>query len=232
MEDKLNYQKKMDYSYSLGSFPTFELCEKKPEVVRVIYLHPQANDSIKSKITHIAAREKIEIIEDEKFFKSLSKDNIFLAAKFSKYKSCLEEKNHLILHQPEQLGNLGTIFRSALAFGIEDIAIIDPSCDSFHPSTIRASMGAFFSLRTENFNSIEDYQKRFDNKIYAFMTGDHPHLKETSLASPYSLLFGSESSGLPQDYEKRFKPIKIKMSPQVDSLNLSLAVAIALHHLY
>lgn len=228
----MNYNKKSDFSYTLGAYPTLELGFNRPELVRVIYLHPLASQKIKDKVYGLSRENNLEVLEGPNFFKGLEKDNVFLAAKFDKYRDKIQDKRHLILHRPEQLGNLGTILRTALAFGLEDIAVIEPSCDRFHPSCIRASMGAHFSLRVESFPSMEDYEKAFKREIYAFMTGDHPLLKEVNFEGTFSLLFGSESSGLPEDFSSRYKPIKIKMSPRVDSLNLSLAVGISLHHIY
>lgn len=93
-------------------------------------------------------------------------------------------------------------------------------------------MGAHFSLKIQPFENMDHYLSHFERPIYAFMTGDHPFLTERDYDKPFSLLFGSESSGLPLDYAQRFMPTKIKISHEVDSLNLSLAVGIALHHLY
>lgn len=228
----MNYQKKFDHSFTLGAYPTFELLEKRPDEVRVIYLHPRANEEIVEKVQELSKQHKIEISDSPRFFSALKKDNVFLAAKFTKYESTLEDEDHLLLHEPEVLGNLGTILRSALAFGIKDVAIIGPSCDVFHPNCIRASMGAHFSLRIKSYSSMDAYQQQFKRPIYAFMTGDHPYLTQQDYEDKISLLFGSESSGLPQEFEHRFHPTKIKMSTEVDSLNLSLAVGIALHHLY
>lgn len=228
----MNYQKKMDYSYSLGAYPTIELCLNKPEQIRVIYLHPKINPHLKDRVLALAKERHLEVFESADFFRGLEKDNIYLAAKFTKYDAKLSQDNHLLLLQPEVLGNLGTIIRSALGFGIKDIALIGPSCDAFHPQCIRASMGALFSLHLQHFASMADYESAFSRPIYAFMTGKHPYLHKQSFKTPWSLLFGSESSGLPEDFQERYHPIKIKMSPLVDSLNLPLAVGIALHHLY
>ena len=228
----MNYQKKLDHSFTLGAFPTLELLGHQPEKVRVLYLHEKVNDELRVKVQRLGQKHSIEISDSPKFFKALAKENIFLAARFSKYETELLDQSHLLLHEPEVLGNLGTILRSALAFGMKDVAIIGASCDVFHPSCIRASMGAHFSLRIKHYTSMEAYLEQFQRPIYAFMTGDHPYLTQRVYEEKISLLFGSESSGLPQAFERRFHPTKIKMSTEVDSLNLSLAVGIALHHLY
>lgn len=57
--------------------------------------------------------------------------------------------NHVVLVNPSNAGNLGTIIRSCIGFGVEDIAIILPAVDLFDPKTIRASMGAKAKIRIE-----------------------------------------------------------------------------------
>ena len=45
------------------------------------------------------------------------------------------------------MGNLGTIMRTMVGFGMEDLAIIRPGVDAYDPKVIRASMGSIFHLR-------------------------------------------------------------------------------------
>lgn len=47
---------------------------------------------------------------------------------------------HVVLHNPSDVGNVGTILRSALGFGFRDVAIIRPGVDPFDPRVLRASM--------------------------------------------------------------------------------------------
>ena len=64
---------------------------------------------------------------------------------FSKYKGEVKKgESHLVLVNPEDGGNLGTMIRTALAFDIHDVAIIRPADDVFDPKVIRSSMGSIF----------------------------------------------------------------------------------------
>lgn len=65
-----------------------------------------------------------------------------------------------MLHHPSDSGNLGTILRTALGFGLKNIAIIRPAVDSDDPRVVRASMGAAFSLNIRHFDSFEQYSVR------------------------------------------------------------------------
>jgi TrmH family RNA methyltransferase len=130
---------------------------------------------------------------------------------------------------PEDTGNLGTIIRSALGFGIKNIVIIKPGVDCFDPKTIRASMGAVFSMNIEYFEFFESYRDAHRNKCYLFMIHGGKELSQVSFAKPFSLVFGSESAGLDHTYKTQGTLVNIKQSKEVDSLNLSIAVGIALY---
>ncbi len=71
------------------------------------------------------------------------KENCFAAAVVTKEGDAprANAPRHLVLHQPSDAGNAGTILRTALGFGFQDIAIIPPAVDIYDPRVIRASMG-------------------------------------------------------------------------------------------
>ena len=54
--------------------------------------------------------------------------------------------NHIVLVNPSDMGNLGTIIRTAVGFGFTDIGIISPAVDAYNPKVIRGSMGSFSKL--------------------------------------------------------------------------------------
>ena len=61
----------------------------------------------------------------------------------------------LVLEGVEKPGNLGAIYRSCDGAGVDAVMIVDPLTDLFHPNSIRASMGAVFSVPTAITNSAE-----------------------------------------------------------------------------
>ena len=91
---------------------------------------------------------------------------------FSKYNSPIKpEENHLVLVNPSDMGNIGTIARTMIGFGLANLALIRPAADYFDPRGIRASMGAIFHLNIEYFDSLSDYKKTYNNNLYLFVTG-------------------------------------------------------------
>jgi TrmH family RNA methyltransferase len=129
------------------------------------------------------------------------------------------------------MGNLGTIIRSMTGFGYTDLGIIDPAADHFDPKVIRASMGAIFQCRVQRFKSFQDYQDTNNkHQFYSLMTNGKITLPEVKFQSPHTLIFGSEASGLSNEFLGIGTSIRIPQNEQIDSINLALSVGITMYH--
>jgi TrmH family RNA methyltransferase len=150
---------------------------------------------------------------------------------FKKYNMNIDHNaNQVLLVNPSDMGNLGTIIRVMLGFGYKNLSIIKPCIDIFDPKVIRASMGAIFNINIQLFDNFNDYEKINKNFKYPFMlqatnTLQSLEKKET----PHTLIFGNEASGLDISYKNIGIPLLIKHTNQIDSLNLSMSVGIALY---
>ena len=138
-----------------------------------------------------------------------------------------------MLHHPGDSGNVGTILRTALGFGVEDLALIRPCVDLFDPKTVRASMGSLFSLRVRVYDSFEAYRGDFPgHQLFPFMLDASLPLREVlrkPIQTPYALIFGNEGSGLPAEFAEFGQPVRIESNDKVDSLNLAIAAGIAIY---
>ena len=144
------------------------------------------------------------------------------------------EKPHVMLVNPSNMGNVGTILRTCLAFGIHDVAVVAPGVDWFNPKVVRASMGALFSLRIAMYDSFEEYvsfASGVGREYFPFMLNGGAEVTPASCHKPdlYTLIFGNEATGLPAEYAEIGTVIKIPQSGEVDSLNLTIAVGIGLY---
>ena len=136
----------------------------------------------------------------------------------------------MVLVNPSNAGNLGTIIRSCLGFGYKDIAIIRPAVDIFDPKTVRASMGALFGVRFAYYDSFEAYAKEVPtHRFYPFMLQTDTPLHSCTFQKPHALIFGNEASGLPASFLQVGTPVIIRHSQEIDSLNLPIAVSVALY---
>ena len=254
------YKKNSEYSYALGASPTIELLENRPDDCFKVIFSPLYNDK-DDKIKNLCEKHKILSEENQKTINILSpKENCYVIGVFKKRNQEINKnKSHIVLDNPADMGNLGTIMRSCAGFGIENIAVIGSGADVYNPKVIRASMGAFFHMNIEYFTSIDEYinyvvgarivRPPFDVKltlpngrpmaaptsinreIYTFMLNAEYNLSELSVnkTNIYSLIFGNEASGLDYNIYKNIgKSVVINHTDKIDSLNLPIAVSIAL----
>lgn len=112
-----------------------------------------------------------EEIADKALSRISGKQNCYAAVVFEKWQSELEpNRPHVVLHHPMDEGNLGTIQRTLLGLGVEDIAVIRPAADVFDPKVVRATMGAVFSLRVKQYADFDDYRREHPgHALYPFM---------------------------------------------------------------
>lgn len=227
------YKKNFDYSYALGTELTLELLLNYPQEVINVYIHSKQDENeIFYRIKNLCLQHKIEIIYSDRIFNIVSnKENCYIIGAFKKYESKINpNSNHIVLVNPSNMGNLGTIIRTSIGFGINDMAIITPAVDIFDPKTVRASMGALFNLNFQYFESFDEYLKAVENRdIFPFMLDGAKHLDEIKISEKYSLVFGNEATGLPSEYQNYGQSVLIKHLKTIDSLNLCNAVSIALY---
>lgn len=226
------YKKDFSHSYSFGVFPTIELLHHKPQSVISVLLHSKGerNEGIE-KLKALCQKNNIKLeINDGLIEKLAGNEKTYAIGVFKKFESRLEQdKNHLVLDGIRDMGNLGTILRTALGFGICDVAIIKPAADIFDPKVVRSSMGALFQVNFIYFATFAEYQKQFSRNYYPFMTNGEKKLKDAQFLKPFSLIFGSESQGLSESFKKIGTSVSIEQTEKVDSLNLSIAVGIGLY---
>ena len=232
------YKRDLPVSYALGATLVYELLKTHPELIQRVFLRKniKPGDDLILLIENLKARQ-IEVVESPKAFNVLdAKENCLMIAEFQKPRTVLAttpNEPQLVLVNPSDAGNLGTIMRSAAAFGFRDIAIVTPAVDYLNPKTIRASMGAVFHLNIQEYTSFDVYcASQPTRTLYAFMLDENatklPDIKLNS--RDFALIFGNEASGLPKSYAAVAQPVFIPQTSSVDSLNLSVATSIALYH--
>ncbi len=131
--------------------------------------------------------------------------------------------------------NIGAIFRSAAALGIDAILLSPDCCDPLNRRTVRTSMGTVFQIPwawLEGPDTVEELHRLgFKTAAMALRDGalapDSPELRDIE---KLAIILGNEGNGLPQalidasDYV-----VCIPMSHGVDSLNVAIAGAVAFY---
>ena len=229
------YRNDLDYSYAPGIFPSMECLTWRPQDVRRLLVHSSAagREGV-DRLCALAEKHHIRIEEADRALARISgKENCYAAAVFGKFGDELQaDKPHIVLHNPGDSGNIGTILRTALGLGVEDVALVRPCADLFDPKTVRASMGALFRLRVKVYDVFEAYREAYpDRMLYPFMLDASVPLREAGKNKPdtWTLVFGNEGRGLPKEFAAYGQAVRIESNDRVDSLNLAMAAGIGIY---
>lgn len=227
-----DYKKDFSYSYASGVFATLELLKNRPwEVIRV-FLNPGGKgDKGLNEIQQLCDKYKIPVEKASGIVIKLThSENTYAVGVFKKYQTNLNpDDNHLMLVNPQDMGNIGTIIRTMVGFNVKNLAIIRPGADIYDPKVIRSSTGAFFKINFEYFSNFEDYSKKFPRNYYTFTLNAQKELSKVQFEKPFTLIFGNENTGLSREFEKVGTSVKINHSKEIESLNLGISVGVVLY---
>lgn len=138
----------------------------------------------------------------------------------------------LVLEAIEKPGNLGAVLRTADAAGVKAIILTESKVDQYHPNVIRSSLGAAFTIPVILCSNEEAKSWFEENRvnIYSAALPAYNSLYEISMDQKTALVFGSESQGLTDFWlTNSHQNFTIPMTGIVDSLNISVSVAITVY---
>ncbi|HEY5342794.1 MAG TPA: RNA methyltransferase [Solirubrobacteraceae bacterium] len=147
------------------------------------------------------------------------------------YEQCWAERPRgplcVYLHGVGDPGNVGTVLRSARAFGASGVALGPGCADPYGPKAVRASMGAIFEVEIARVESVA----QLPGERVALVADPSPPAQPLhKLDGPVTLLIGAEREGLPPDVVgacERTAHIPI----EAESLNAAMAATVALYEM-
>lgn len=135
----------------------------------------------------------------------------------------------LALDNVQDPGNLGTILRSAEAFGVSGVVMSGDCCDIYNPKVVRGSMGAVFRLPFLSVENLPAYFKSIPElNTYAAVVdeGAFP-VTNVTFSEPCAVVIGNEGNGIKAETSAVCKQkITIPMNGKAESLNASVAAAV------
>ena len=139
-----------------------------------------------------------------------------------------------LLHSIQDPGNLGTILRSAAAFGMNTLLLSADCADLTHPRAVRASMGAVFrqhtALCTDFVGTVRTLTEQGYTVFAAVPRADALPLCEALNAAMPAFMIGNEGHGLPQDViDAAGHASVIPMAFGTESLNAAVAASVILY---
>lgn len=135
----------------------------------------------------------------------------------------------VVLDRVQDAGNVGSILRSAAAFGFKQVLALHGSAALWSPKVLRAGMGAHWGLHL-----LEGLlaQELAALRVPLLITSSHAgaFLHQTTLPTPCAWVFGHEGQGVSAELEAlASQPIRIAQPGGEESLNVAAAAAICLH---
>lgn len=135
----------------------------------------------------------------------------------------------IVLESVQDPGNVGTVIRTANAFGMDAVILTGACADLYNPKTVRAAMGALFRQRVLELelDAVSGFMKENKLKLYgAALSPRAADIREVKLQNA-AVAIGSEGRGLSSELLKICDgEIIIPMDPSCESLNAAVAAAV------
>lgn len=132
-------------------------------------------------------------------------------------------------------GNLGTIIRTADAFGPAAVVLNKGCVDVYNPKVVRASAGAIFRVPFIQANSDEEIINsliKLNFKIFSTVVESVYSFDDIEKTEKICVVIGNEGQGVSQGIiDNSHMPITIKMSGRAESLNASIAAGISIYEI-
>lgn len=178
---------------------------------------------------HFVIDEKVN-----KYFSSLSTPS-GISAIFEKKENSINFDNILVyLNAINDPGNLGTILRTAVAFGLKNIVVDEKCADIYNAKTISAAKDAIFKLniaKDENLKIFGEIKK----VMPIFVTSLKGEVMDSKIfqKEKFCLVLGNEANGVEEKIIMLAdKKVKISQSREIESLNVAVAAGILFEKIY
>jgi TrmH family RNA methyltransferase len=226
--DKKKFRQKYNLFLVEGNKIIKEIAGYSYQIEEIFSVNPDDFSDVDLSVTAISQSElkKISFLKNPKSTVAICK---------IKPQKILENLSvQIILDGIQDPGNLGTIIRLAVWFGVEQIICSEDTVDFHNPKVIQATMGSFLRVNMVYVN-LKEYLKNTKTKIIGTdMEGKN--LYQYDFPEKFSIVFGNEGNGISYEAEKllddkisipRFGKIK-----STESLNVSVAAGIILGQIF
>ena len=155
-----------------------------------------------------------------------------------------DKGSYLLLDRLMDPGNMGTLIRSAVAFGFDGVLLYGDCVDVFNPKTVRATMGALpfsnvWKLPDDFFQPLESHSMAAQNifqsledlgyELISTVLRGGENLYETKFCPKTVLVIGNEANGISAEIlERSTRRVSVPMSGKVESLNAAVAGSICM----
>ncbi|MEO5854193.1 MAG: TrmH family RNA methyltransferase [Nocardioides sp.] len=139
----------------------------------------------------------------------------------------------VVLDRPSYPGNIGTLARSADAFGASALVVTGHAADPYDPRSVRASTGSLFALtvvRSPSHREVLGWARTTGRRVLGLDESGTVDVRDATLTGPLAVVVGNETTGLTAGWRDGCDELlSIPMAGSASSLNAATAGSIVLH---
>lgn len=187
-------------------------------------------DELDKSLVFSITKELADRISEEK-----NTQGIFAVAEMLHKKLAPQELaggKYLVLDGIRDPGNLGTLLRTADAFGVTGAVLTGNCCDLYNPKTVRSTVGSLARIPVyieNDFYTVVKILEEADIKTFAAVVRDGTSVTEVNFPENCAVVLGNEGSGLSEEHiDACNRKITVKMKGNAESLNAAAAGAVLL----
>jgi TrmH family RNA methyltransferase len=229
-----------DGHHAIEGFRILEEAIRSGVRFRAVFFSESAADRAERLLSQLGAQVETLLLPDKLFETAVPTDAPQGVAALARWKEFFVEevlaKSHagplLAIAGVQDPGNLGTILRSAEAFGAGGVLLGEGTVNPFNPKVVRASAGSIFRLPVARVKLLEALEAMKKQSLRLVATASHKGtpLDQAKLSGPLAIFIGSEGAGLSRDLIKEMdEVVAIPQDPKVESLNAGVAASIVLY---
>ena len=218
--------------------------------IEYVLVSENACDKYKTAVEESGIDAKLVLLSDDVFEKLTDEispegiitvcaelDNITKAFDLGALVNETKNGTTLILESVRDVGNMGTIIRTAKAFAIDTLVVSSDCADLYNPKTVRGAMGALFTqkiVQVDDICHLIQSMRENDSRVFAAaLQRDAKKLGSFELQLGDAILVGNEGHGLSSEAINACDEcIYIPMQAGSESLNAAIAASVCMWELY
>jgi TrmH family RNA methyltransferase len=218
-----------------------EAIYENAHIISLIFNENTLNKTNAREIYDFALKSEIEIVTcEENVFKTvadtISSQGVLAVIEMKKNFSTINDfKFAIMCDRIQDPGNLGTIIRTADAFGPAAVILNKGCVDEYNPKVVRASAGAIFRVPFIHSDIDKEMISKLKESGYAIIStvvDSEYSFEDIDMYEKICLVIGNEGQGVSQEIsECSHMNITIKMSGRSESLNASIAAGISIYEI-
>ena len=141
----------------------------------------------------------------------------------------------VLLDGVQDPGNVGTIIRNCVAFGVDTIVLSKGSVNPYNDKVLRSTGGMIYNINIiiSDLESIIDKLKENNIKIYGTSLKSSISLENMPKSDKFAIIFGNEGNGVKKELlDKCDEIVRIDMNNKCESLNVGVSSGIILYHMF